>query len=153
MTIPALIAAQDAAIRNQTTANSITKGNVTDVLTADTNELLARGVCRVATTAALSTLDPDNFRFVHVDNYGLFYWTATGPANGTTIFAAASLGFWTLYIYAGVAPSALVSSVTNSDGYLTISPNTGAVVINFTTPPVNEQAAAGSFIYSFYNLY
>jgi hypothetical protein len=45
-------------------------------------------------TTALSSIRKDDAKQAFVFNAGTFEWITTGPANGTTIFAASGSGFW-----------------------------------------------------------
>ena len=114
MTIQQLIDEQNADIRDQTLPSSITKENVTQCLTDITNELLARGFCRVATTADLSTLESTNFLLANVDGYGLFYWSDSGSPNGPTIFAAADTGVYILYAWVSASPIGSTQNASQS---------------------------------------
>lgn len=94
-TIVDLKAADDAAIRNQIAVHSVTRNGVTDRLAAYADEIKSRGMHVAANTAALAALAGADSDKVYVVGEGLFKYSASGTANGVTVFAGAD-GFWTL---------------------------------------------------------
>jgi hypothetical protein len=84
----------DSVIRVKTASNSISTDNVADLFDGVVDELHLRGLARVANQAALEALSGADYRFAVWDNVGLFRWTTSAVANGTTIFTAAGGGFW-----------------------------------------------------------
>lgn len=94
-TIPALKTANHSDIRDKNTPDSIVPQNVSDRLDAIADELLARGIPRVADTVSLSTLNSNDATFVYVDGLGFFKDVATGVANGVTVFAGVGGRYWT----------------------------------------------------------
>jgi len=94
-TITELKAADDVAIRNKTAPHSVTRGNTADRLAAYADEIKARGVHIAANTAALAAIAGADTDKVYVISEGLFQYSASGTANGVTVFAGAD-GFWTL---------------------------------------------------------
>lgn len=58
----------------------------------------------IADTATLSSKKKDDARQIFVMNNGTYEWATTGPANGTSIFAASGSGFWVRKVL-GTPPS------------------------------------------------
>lgn len=114
-TITALKNDNDTVIRDKTGVESISTDNVADLLDAVADELLARGIGIVNTTGDLATYDSADHVIALVKDYGLFMDSATGPANGDTIFAGVGGRFWLLVTRAGIKSSAGTYTPTSTD--------------------------------------
>lgn len=93
-TIPALKIQIDADVTDKVAVNSISPGDVGDNMTALADEIRDRGIKTVANTGALATLDSADTTLALVTGVGIFKDSATGPADGSTIFAGVGGRFW-----------------------------------------------------------
>ena len=96
MTIDQIKTAADTNIRAKTADNSVTRDEVADLFDNLADEQRDRGLYGVDTTAGLAAVSGANYRKVSVADTGIFEWSSTGTANGTTIFAASGGGVWIL---------------------------------------------------------
>lgn len=95
-TITNLKAAVDTDITNKVAPSSISPGNVGNNVKAVLDELRLRGITVIDDVAGLSTLNSADFVIAYVKNVGFFKDSATGPANGTSIYSGVGGRFWVL---------------------------------------------------------
>lgn len=81
-----------------TSGDKVTYLELKAILDATHDELLIRGIKKVANTTALATLSRTDAETVVVENLGIFKGSPTGTANGTTIFSATGGGVWILIL-------------------------------------------------------
>lgn len=96
MLIPDLKTQIAADVTDKVAVNSISPGNVGDNLDQLASEVRDRGYVTVASTGSLGTTNSNNTKLVLIKDVGFFMDSATGPANGTTIFAGVGGRFWVL---------------------------------------------------------
>lgn len=70
---------------------------------------LQRGCYQVADVATMETVGNDETLFVGIEGVGIFFWSATGPYNGTTVFNSADGGFWRKQLIAASGATTLAA--------------------------------------------
>lgn len=95
-TINTLKATVDADITDKISPSSISPGNVGNNIKAVLDELRLRGITVIDDVAGLSTLNSADFTIAYVKNVGFFKDSATGPANGSSIYSGVGGRFWIL---------------------------------------------------------
>src|SRR5687768_441700 len=84
----------DLVIRTSLGANSVSTDDVAIQFDNLADETLVRGVISVTNTTELENQSGANTKTVLVKDIGLFVFSTTGTANGTTIFNATGGGVW-----------------------------------------------------------
>lgn len=115
-TVNDLKALNASEIGDKTAPNSISPTDVSGRLDAIADELRDRGYQLAANTAGLASVDADNTKLALVENVGLFKDTATGPANGTTIFDGVGGRFWELVLSATSGATVYAEQGIEGDG-------------------------------------
>ena len=160
-TIPTLKTANNTVIRTEAAVGGISRDKVADILDNYADELLARGIGVVDTTGDLASFAATDHVIAIVKNYGIFIDSASGPANGDTIFAGSGGRFWLLVVRTSptnltvgsgtYTPTSTDSNVASktwqlthymrignevhlNSGVLVAATATGAVTMDFTLP-------------------
>lgn len=91
-TITELVAQQDALIRDETAAGSITKTNVANILNNISFEYLRRGIGLVNEDNPFDQYSGSDFNLIVADGLGVYVYDAAGTPDPPNRFAAKDVG-------------------------------------------------------------